>query len=165
MKATLPTLTAWCEQVVQDAYAVGYVETLTGRRRYLPDLYSDDWGLKKQAERQCVATIGQGSAADIVRRAMLRVRRAVDPQEARILLQVHDELVMERGPAWTDDVLDRIVYECQDGLAEPFDDLPGLELNIPMEFAISVGDSWGDKSGAGVSSYRVMTGTATKGSE
>jgi DNA polymerase-1 len=78
--------------VIAAAEKDGYVTTLGGRRRKLSDINSADWKRKGTAERQAVSTRVQGTAADVVRRAMLAARKAVDPSVARICLQVHDEV-------------------------------------------------------------------------
>src|SRR5205085_1607601 len=87
----------YLQSVVAEATKVGYTETIFGRRRYLPDLTSDNRQRREMAERMALNAPIQGSAADIIKVAMLNVQRAL--QEAnlasRLLLQVHDELVLE----------------------------------------------------------------------
>lgn len=112
-----------------------------------------------RTERQCVASMVQGTSADIVRRAMLAIRQAIEPSEAKMILQVHDEILFERGPAWTDETFERIVdlaenaHE-QDFMAESGDVLPGFPLKIPMRFDAGLGDSWNEKDAEGARSYR-----------
>src|ERR1700709_736436 len=83
--------------VVDDARRTGYTETIMGRRRYLPDLNSDNRQRREMAERMALNAPIQGSAADIINVAMLRVEEALVAADlrSRLLLQVHDELVLE----------------------------------------------------------------------
>lgn len=140
LKRTLPRLFEWREEVIAKARVDGFVTTLAGRRRKLADLNSAAWEKRFAAERQAVNSMVQGSAADVVRRAMLAIRDAVDLEVARLVLQVHDELILERGPAWSDDVFPRIVE-----LAET---AHGFELECPLGFEAVVAQSWGDKEGS-----------------
>lgn len=93
----LQALKTFYEQVVETAREQGYVSTLAGRRRYLPDIVSRNAMLQAQARRQAVNTVIQGSAADIIKAAMIRADRdeVLQQLEARLILQVHDELVLE----------------------------------------------------------------------
>ena len=83
--------------VVEDARKVGYTETIMGRRRYLPDLMHDNRQRREVAERMALNAPIQGSAADIIKQAMLNVQGALvaGKYESRLLLQVHDELILE----------------------------------------------------------------------
>jgi DNA polymerase-1 len=78
--------------VVNSTRKKGYVSTLLGRRRYLPDINSSNFGIKSGAERQAFNTRIQGSAADIIKLAMIRAQDMI-PKESKLLLTVHDELV------------------------------------------------------------------------
>jgi DNA polymerase I-like protein with 3'-5' exonuclease and polymerase domains len=84
-----------------------------------------------------VNTFVQGSAADIVRRAMLAARRAVRPTVARICLQVHDEILWKRGKAFTDATLAKLKDICENGT--------GFSLDVPLKFEVQVAESWADK--------------------
>jgi DNA polymerase-1 len=83
--------------VVEDARKVGYTETIMGRRRYLPDLLHDNRQRRQVAERMALNAPIQGSAADIIKLAMLRVQSAIEKEKlkSRLLLQIHDELILE----------------------------------------------------------------------
>jgi DNA polymerase-1 len=83
--------------VVEDARKVGYTETIMGRRRYLPDLLHDNRQRRQVAERMALNAPIQGSAADIIKLAMLRVQCAIEKEKlkSRLLLQIHDELILE----------------------------------------------------------------------
>lgn len=93
----LGTLKNFYEGLVQDALSCGFVTTLAGRRRLLPELHSQNQQVQAQARRQAVNTVIQGSAADIIKLAMLRVYSSPElaALDARLILQVHDELLLE----------------------------------------------------------------------
>jgi DNA polymerase I-like protein with 3'-5' exonuclease and polymerase domains len=145
---TLPRLFEWRQEVIAQAERDGYITTIGGRQRQLAGINSAAWELKGKAERQAVNSLVQGSAADIVRRAMLAARDAIDPDVARICLQVHDEIIWQRGPAWEDSVFPSLVEVCQHG--------HGFTLNVPLIFEAKIAQSWGDKDG---SSGQVHAGT------
>lgn len=87
----------WLEQTLAQARETGYVETLFGRRRYLPDIHSKDHKVRQTAERQAVNMPVQGTAADLMKKAMIRIHQRLVEEypDAALLLQVHDELVFE----------------------------------------------------------------------
>nr|WP_156270411.1 DNA polymerase I [Kocuria sediminis] len=120
--------------VVEQARADGYTATIDGRRRYLPDLSSDNRQLRAMAERAALNAPIQGSAADIIKKAMLGVDRRFTAEglSSRVLLQVHDELVVEvvRGEAPT---VERVLREEMGGAAE---------LAVPLEVNVGTGRSW-----------------------
>ena len=93
-----PGVLEYMERTRQQAEAQGYVETLFGRRLYLPDIKSRNAGLRKAAERAAINAPMQGTAADIIKRAMINVDswiRGIEDESIRMLMQVHDELVFE----------------------------------------------------------------------
>jgi len=139
LEQTMPRLFEWREEVIDGAKAVGYVTTLAGRRRYLPELGSVIWKQMAKAERQAVNSVVQGSAADVVRRAMLATRAAVDPEEARMILQVHDEILWERGAAWRPDTFDRLKNVCETA--------HGFDLCVPLIFDSKLAETWAEKGG------------------
>jgi DNA polymerase I-like protein with 3'-5' exonuclease and polymerase domains len=141
LQFAVPRLFEWREEVIAEARALGYVTTLAGRKRYLPDLDSTEWGLMARAERQAVNSKVQGSAADVVEAVMLACRAAVDPAVARICLQVHDEIIWERGPAWDDAVFPTLVDICEHG--------HGFDLDVPLVFEAAIATSWAEKGGSG----------------
>ena len=121
-------------EVVVAARAQGYTETMMGRRRYLPDLNSSNRQRREMAERMALNAPIQGSAADIIKVAMLGVDRALVEQglASRMLLQVHDELVLEVAPG-EQEVLSELVT-AQMGAA--------IQLDVPLEVNIGVGPNW-----------------------
>ncbi|ALE07758.1 DNA polymerase I [Arthrobacter sp. ERGS1:01] len=122
--------------VVDQARIDGYTSTIEGRRRYLPDLASTDRQLRELAERVALNSPIQGSAADIIKHAMLGVAGELDAQglKSRMLLQVHDELVLEVWPGERDAVEALVI--AQMGAA--------ADLLVPLEVQVGVGSSWND---------------------
>ncbi|MGW4384217.1 DNA polymerase I [Kitasatospora sp. NPDC004531] len=124
----------YLHNVVEEARAVGYTETLLGRRRYLPDLTSDNRQRREMAERMALNAPIQGSAADIVKIAMLRVDDALRAAglTSRMLLQVHDEIVLELAPG------ERAQVEAlvRDQMAAAY------PLRAPLDVSVGVGPDW-----------------------
>jgi DNA polymerase-1 len=120
--------------VVAEARRTGYTETILGRRRYLPDLTSDNRQRREMAERMALNAPIQGSAADIVKVAMLRVDAALTRAGlgSRMLLQVHDELVLEVAPG-EKDPLEELVRSEMGSAAD---------LTVPLDVSVGVGCSW-----------------------
>ena len=122
--------------VVDRARRDGYTSTILGRRRYLPDLVSDNRQRREMAERMALNAPIQGSAADIIKVAMLGVHRALTDSRlrSRMLLQVHDELVLEIADGERDAVEELVRREM--GAA--------YQLDVPLEVSIGTGRSWHD---------------------
>ena len=122
--------------VVDQARKDGYTETILGRRRYLPDLTSDNGQRRQMAERMALNAPIQGSAADIIKVAMLGVQRALTDKglRSRLLLQVHDELVLEIAPGEADQVEELVRREM--GAAYP--------LDVALDVSVGLGRSWAD---------------------
>ena len=120
--------------VVDQARLTGYTETLLGRRRYLPDLTSDNRQRREMAERMALNAPIQGSAADIIKVAMLRADDALRAAglHSRLLLQVHDELVLEIAPGEAEQVTE-LVRAAMSG---------AVELAVPLDVSIGIGSSW-----------------------
>jgi DNA polymerase-1 len=120
--------------VVEQARLTGYTETLLGRRRYLPDLTSDNRQRREMAERMALNAPIQGSAADIIKVAMLRADDALRAAglNSRLLLQVHDELVLEIAPGEAGQVTE-LVRTAMSG---------AVELAVPLDVSIGIGSSW-----------------------
>jgi len=126
----------YLHDVVDQARGTGYTQTMLGRRRYLPDLTSDNRQRREAAERMALNAPIQGSAADIIKLAMLRVDAALHQSGAasRVLLQVHDELVLEIAAGERTSV-DALVRK-EMGAA--------IEMDVPLEVSVGVGGSWHD---------------------
>ena len=126
----------YLRSVVDVARKQGYTETMLGRRRYLPDLTSSNRQRREMAERMALNAPIQGSAADVMKVAMLGVDRALRAEglASRVLLQVHDELVLEVAPGERDALEELVRREM--GAAAP--------LDVPLEVNVGVGHSWFD---------------------
>lgn len=126
----------YLDSVVAEARGTGYTETMLGRRRYLPDLTSDNRQRREMAERMALNAPIQGSAADIIKLAMLRVEAALTDSgaQSRQLLQVHDELVLEIAPGEAADV-EALVRREMGG---------AIEMDVPLDVSVGVGRSWHD---------------------
>ncbi|HEX6233307.1 MAG TPA: DNA polymerase I [Jiangellaceae bacterium] len=126
----------YLHEVVDRARMAGYTETMLGRRRYLPDLTSDNRQRREMAERMALNAPIQGSAADIIKVAMINVTRALRSEglRSRVLLQVHDELVVEIAPGERAVATELVRREM--GAAYP--------LRVPLDVSIGIGRSWQD---------------------
>lgn len=125
---------SWIERVIAEAKADGFVSTIEGRRRFLPDLRSRNPNLRQAAERAAINMPIQGTAADIMKRAMIRLDEALRRSEsrARLLLQVHDELVLE-VPEGEEEATAAIVREAMEGAAS---------LQVPLVVDVGWGRDW-----------------------
>ncbi|KAI7838157.1 hypothetical protein COHA_008005 [Chlorella ohadii] len=133
--ASLPKLRAFLDQVVQDCRSTGYVEMLSGRRRWLPGINSPQWQMWGKAERAAVNTVVQGSAADVAKRAMLALHARLPSEDAQLVNMVHDELLVEVRA----DRLQRVaalVLDAMEGAAP--------ELTVPLRVQLRAGPSWGE---------------------
>ena len=126
----------YLRRLVDEARAAGYTETMMGRRRYLPDLASDNRQRRDMAERMALNAPIQGSAADIMKKAMLGVDEALrhGALASRVLLQVHDELIVEVAPGERERV-EALVREQMAGAAD---------LDVPLDVNVGTGRSWQD---------------------
>lgn len=125
-----PKVKAFTESVVEEAKHRGFTVTLQGRRRYFPDIHAGNRNTRAYAERQAINAPIQGTAADMIKMAMIEVRRAL-PDAHRMLLQVHDELLFEmKTPKDADlqDIRHRMEH--------------ALELDVPVEVDAKRGENW-----------------------
>ena len=124
------------KKVVADAREIGYTQTLYGRRRYIPELKSSNFNIRSGAERITLNTPIQGTAADLIKLAMIRVEAALNEHfpEAQLLLQVHDELIVECPEAIAPEVSALVSKEMQSIAA----------LNVPLTAEAKWGKSWYD---------------------
>ncbi|AWB85059.1 DNA polymerase I [Corynebacterium liangguodongii] len=122
----------YLDEVVEKAREVGYTSTVFGRRRYLPELTSDNRVARENAERAALNAPIQGTAADIIKVAMIRVDRALASFDSRVLLQVHDELVVEVAPGELDEVREIVEREMDSA----------IELHVPLEVSAGTGANW-----------------------
>ena len=129
-----PGVLAYMERTREQASAQGYVETLFGRRLYLPEIQSKNAALRKGAERTAINAPMQGTAADIIKRAMVMVDRWLTESgvDARVILQVHDELVLEVR----EDLVEPVSAQLRDLLGA------AAELAVPLLVEVGVGANW-----------------------
>jgi DNA polymerase-1 len=127
------------ERTVAEARERGYTETLFGRRRQIPELASSNYRIRQAGERQAMNAGIQGLAADIFKVALVRLdaRLAEEAPQNRLILQVHDEVLLEVPPAEVQDTGD-LVVEVMAGAAE---------LCVPLAVNLSVGSSWAAAKG------------------
>ncbi len=131
-----PAVRAFREQVVEQAADEGFVTTLMGRRRPIPELRSSNPNTRRLGERLAVNTVIQGTAADIIKVAMVRCRAALRERgtKTRLVLQIHDELLFEGPPAEMDDVAELVRREM----------CAAYELDPPLVVDIGIGSDWLD---------------------
>ncbi|MBQ9636121.1 MAG: DNA polymerase I, partial [Acidaminococcaceae bacterium] len=124
----------YMDRMVELARSQGFVSTLLGRRRYLPDINNRNFNLRSFAERTAINTPIQGTAADIMKLAMLRVEEALQKSElaSRVLLQVHDELVLEVTEAEREATAALVQGEMQNAFA----------LDVPLLAEVNYGKDW-----------------------
>ncbi|MGE4420787.1 MAG: DNA polymerase I [Pseudodesulfovibrio sp.] len=132
----MATLKAYYDTIVEDALKHGFVTTLAGRRRLLPELHSRNNQLSAQARRQAINTVIQGSAADIIKMAMVQAHKdkPLKELEARLILQVHDELIIEAPQANIEPAGARLM-EIMQNVAK---------LDVPLKVDMGVGKNWAE---------------------
>ena len=130
---------AYLDEQIAMARERGFVETLMGRRRYIPELRAKNWNVRQFGERVAQNTPIQGTAADMIKKAMIDVAQALADADtgARMLLQVHDELLFE-VPEGEEDALAELVVSRMEG---------AVELSVPLVAEGGVGKSWYDTKG------------------
>ena len=132
--ANFPAISAYINDTVAAARETGYVETLFGRRRYLPDIDSRNATVRALAERNAINAPIQGTSADIIKLAMVNVDRriATEGLKSRMVLQIHDELVFD---AVADEVarLEQIVREEMENV---------ITLSVPLTVECNHGNNW-----------------------
>ncbi len=131
-----PGVKAYMDNIVKTAHEQGYVETIAHRRRYLPDIHSKSFNQRSFAERTAMNTPIQGSAADIIKIAMIKMqdRLKAEGLQATMLLQVHDELIFE-APKVEIPILEKLVPSVMDS---------AVKLDVPLKVESHFGDTWYD---------------------
>ena len=134
-----PNVKAYMDATVQEARKNGYTETLFGRRRPIPELLNSNWRIRQAGERQAMNAGIQGLAADIFKVALVRIDAALDDVgfESELVLQVHDEVIVEVPTSERERVGD-LVVDLMRGAAE---------LDVPLEVNVAWGASWADAKG------------------
>nr|WP_207754945.1 DNA polymerase I [Desulforadius tongensis] len=132
--ARCPGVKNYIDRVIREAKDKGYVTTLLNRRRYLPDLFSPNRMVRSFGERAAINTPIQGSAADIIKLAMIRINKELEERklQARMVLQVHDELIFDT-PASEMPELVEIVKDCMEN---------AMSLDVPLVVDIKTGPNW-----------------------
>ena len=134
--ARYPAVKDFIDSTIMEARMTGYVSTLFGRRRYLPDINSPNFNLRSFAERTAMNTPVQGTAADIIKKAMITVQRELKEKglKSRMLLQVHDELVLEVIlPELS--IVSALLKDAMEGAAQ---------LSVPLSVEIKQGPNWAE---------------------
>ncbi|NCG22490.1 MAG: DNA polymerase I [Rhodobacterales bacterium] len=135
----MPEVSEWIEESKRQCKAQGYVETLYGRRRLIPEIYAKSFSDRAAGEREAVNTRVQGTAADIIKLAMLRVSKALTghPSQAKLLLQVHDELLLEVPAGHLEEVQQLVITEM----------MAAADLVVPLVVNAASGTNWNQAHG------------------
>ena len=122
------------EKIVAGARESGFVRTILGRIRYLPEIKDKSPATRNFAERAAVNTVFQGSGADLIKKAMVEIQAELERRKmkSRMILQVHDELVFEAPVAEVDDLRETVVSRMEGAMA----------LKVPLRVDTGVGDNW-----------------------
>ena len=131
---SFPAVRGWIDATLDSVREKGYVETLMGRRRDIPDINADNQRFRSVAENVAVNTPIQGSAADVIKRAMIDLEARLNESElqGQLLLQVHDELVLE-VPSSELEATTELVRDCMEG---------AVELDVPLQVDFGHGANW-----------------------
>ena len=130
--ASYPRVRAWIEQVLADARQKGYVETMFGRRRFVADLDARIRSVREAAERMAFNMPVQGTAADLMKLAMVKLQPELEGLEAHLVLQVHDELLVE-APAHKAEQVAGVMREVMQN---------AWALEVPLEVGTGIGENW-----------------------
>lgn len=133
-KTRFPGIDRFLQECVQEASDHGYVSTLTGRRRAIPEIYATNRSRRSLGERLAINTVVQGSAADLMKAAMVRVQHRIDKDKLplKMLLQIHDELVLEIPEALAEEHAKIVCEEMEDAMS----------LRVPLRTEAGIGDNW-----------------------
>ena len=124
----------YLNEIVSDAREKGYIHTLFGRRRRSTDLKSSNWVVRNQAERIAMNTPIQGTAAEIMKLAMLKVDEKLKGMKSKLILQIHDEIIVEA----THDEYDKVCEIIKNSMENV------IKLSVPLEVSMSSGSNWGE---------------------
>ena len=132
--ARYPKIKQLIDAIIEQARKDGFVKTILGRRRPIADLHSRNFNRRRLAERMAFNTVVQGSAADMIKLAMVNLHRRIKKEELelKMLLQVHDELVFELPAARADDYRQIVTEEMTNA----------LQLNVPITVDVGYGNNW-----------------------
>ena len=132
-KTRFPGIDRFLQQCVQQASDHGYVSTLTGRRRAIPEIYATNRSRRSLGERLAINTVVQGSAADLMKAAMVQVQRRIDQDKLplKMLLQIHDELVLETPEPLAEEHAAIVCEEMENAMS----------LRVPLRTEAGIGDN------------------------
>ena len=132
-----PKVKDYMESTIETARSLGYVETLLGRRRYLPEITSSNSNIRTSAERMAINMPVQGTAGDLIKLAMIQIQERLDSStmSSKMVLQIHDELLFE-SPLEEKNPLSEILEELMPQA------LPGI--SVPLLIDIKTGPNWGE---------------------
>jgi DNA polymerase-1 len=131
-----PTVRSFIDRVVDEARSQGFVRTVLGRIRYIPELAAGEHGTRRLGERLAINTKIQGSAADIIKVAMINIDRIIKDSsfKMRMVLQIHDELVFEVPGNEQEQAKDLVIYQMENA----------LKLKAPLEVNVGMGRNWAE---------------------
>lgn len=132
--ANYPQVKSWIEDLVRQAHEEGFVESLWGRRRVIPDLASENTLRRAAAERIAINMRVQSTAVDMIKKAMVDVYSYLTDLRAKLILQVHDELVFEVPQEKVDETAEVVRKKMESA----------MELRVPVKVDLAVGDNWGE---------------------
>jgi DNA polymerase-1 len=127
-----PGIREYMERTKQRAREQGYVTTLMRRRRYLPEIKTRNYNVRQFAERTAINTPIQGTAADMIKQAMIKIHRAMKDMKSEMILQVHDELIFDVHKTELDKVRELVCGEME----------RAMKLRVPIVVDVGVGDNW-----------------------
>ncbi len=129
-----PAIQEYINETKAFAKENGYVKTLMGRRRYIPQINSGNWNVRAFAERTAINMPIQGTAADIIKQAMINIQQFIEDEAlgSRMLLQVHDELIFSIPDAETGDIPSKLKELMESA----------YELSVPLEVEMGLADNW-----------------------
>jgi DNA polymerase I len=130
--AKYPGVREYMDKISQTASSTGYVTTLLGRRRSLPEINSRNFSEREGARRMAINTPIQGTAADIIKIAMINIHRLIAPMKSRMILQVHDELLFEALFDELDELKDMVKHEMENA----------FPLDVPVIAELGIGKNW-----------------------
>lgn len=129
-----PKVREWMAKVLEEGYKSGFVETIWGRRRYIPELQSSNRMFKAAGERAAVNHPIQGTQADMIKKAMVEIDKALEGKDCQMILQVHDELVFECDPKSLEETAKLVKDKMEHA----------LDLSVPVKSEVKSGPNWGE---------------------
>lgn len=129
-----PKVKEWMQKTLNQGYEQGFVETMWGRKRYIPELASSNHMIKAAGERMAINMPVQGTSADMIKKAMVEIARELKNGECQLILQVHDELLFECDPKGVKDVAKMVKEKMENA----------LKLSVPVVVDLKFGPNWGE---------------------